>query len=103
MAEEWHAIYETSTGRLMSIGTVVGSSVRGNPNLTDKVLSRQPLDSEEWDESSRDFVARANRPVRDLATEISQEPDIAHLSASDKSSVETASAKVLDRDEVRFQ
>ncbi|KKL63176.1 hypothetical protein LCGC14_2177730 [marine sediment metagenome] len=53
----WFAIYETATGRLESVATVVANPLP--PGLTKKNLGpSKPPDSEMWDEATTSFVSR---------------------------------------------
>ncbi|KKK57792.1 hypothetical protein LCGC14_3050920 [marine sediment metagenome] len=58
----WFALYETATGRLTSVGTVVTDPLP--PGLTKKNLgANRPPDTEMWDEVTKEFIPR---PVKVL-------------------------------------
>jgi len=51
----WYAVYTTSTGALVSVGTVVADPLDGS--LTAKELSGQPnFSTHHWDTGTKDFV-----------------------------------------------
>ena len=52
----WFAVYETATGKLVSIGTVVADPLP--PGIASKQLSQKPdLEQVDWDAATLDFVA----------------------------------------------
>lgn len=58
----WHAIHETTTGRLVSVASVVPIAKDRPPGLTYVPLVARPADDDLWDEATRTFAGKRPPP-----------------------------------------
>lgn len=57
----WNALYETATGRLLSIGSVVADPLPEGTAVVE-YAERPDQTTQVWDEATHDFVQRASVP-----------------------------------------
>lgn len=68
----WTAIFDQASGRLISVGDVVGSLPSGVSTLT---LAGPPdLATQMWDETSRSFVSRPAKVFVDRIQDLADDP-----------------------------
>ena len=77
MAEQWYAVYETATGRLASIGSVLANPLP--TGMTALPLAAEPTSADMWDEATRTFIPRPPKVMRDLVDTILADPDLPAL------------------------
>lgn len=102
----WHAIYETQSGRLVSVGEVVANPLPSG--LTDLPLLTEPTDREMWDPPTRAFVPRPAKVLVDRLDDLRDHPSfddlrtaMASLNASQRATVRAAIGRLLGRQRYR--
>jgi hypothetical protein len=71
----WHAIYETVSGQLVSVGQVVAEPLPDG--LTDLVLTDQPPDTQMWDPVTHTYIARPVKVRVDRLDDLQSHPSFA--------------------------
>ena len=101
--DQWYAVYEAATGRLVSEGTVVANPLP--PGLVLKIVPK-PDDSAMWNQSSLDFVPRPAIVMVDRVVDFSEDPTIKSiflkLPLEDRQALRSALAVLLGRRRFRF-
>lgn len=87
----WYAVYETATGRLKSLGTVLANPMP--VEFTVQVLAAEPASDQMWDEATRTFVPRPAKIILDLVDKIMADADLSTLNATARTRIRT----VLER------
>ena len=68
----WTAIFDSATGRLLSVGDILGDIPAGAATL---VLAGEPdLRTQVWDEASRSFISRPAKVLVDRIQELRDDP-----------------------------
>ncbi len=74
----WYAVYETDTGRLVSLGTVLAEPFPAG--LSTVALSAEPdLPTAMWDAPTRAFVPRPAKVLADRMNDLLTDPDYGDL------------------------
>jgi hypothetical protein len=74
----WFAVYESTTGRLVSVGQQVADPLPAG--LTAAQLGQRPADNQMWDTATRAFVARPAKVLVDrLLTDLLSNPAFSEL------------------------
>lgn len=102
----WTALYDTDTGRLVSVGQIVSDPLPAG--LTAVTLPDRPQDSEMWDAPSRAFVARPAKVLVDRLAELLTDPryadfqDVwANIPAARRTALRNAMIRLLGRHRFR--
>lgn len=89
MPDQWYAIVERATGRLLSVGTVLPPTPDSPDPLPATVEARPipapPADNEMWDEAARTFVPRPPKPSP--KTQMTADPAFTALPAASRNVV----------------
>lgn len=71
----WYGVVEDATGRLASVGTVVGAQMPDGYSVVPFGDARPDFDAQMWDASTRAFVARPPKaPLVDRLDDIASSP-----------------------------
>lgn len=88
----WTALYDTTTGRLLSVGTVVANPLPSGTATLD--MAQAPTRADMWDETTRAFIARPAKVQIDRLADISAHPDFdavwQALNATQRTKIRTA-------------
>lgn len=94
----WYAVYETTTGKLVSLGTVLAQTLPANLTAKDLGLNKPP-DLQMWDEATRSFVPRPAKVLVDRVAGLIADPVLAstwaRLTPSQRSILQTRLGEVL--------
>lgn len=100
--EKWYAIYNTTSGFLYSVGTVITQPLR--PGTTSLELAGEPTPAVMWDESTRNFIPRPPKVLIDRLQDIITHADYADfkevwdaLNAARKEKVRNGLVRLLGR------
>lgn len=97
----WVALYESASGRLISLGTVVVSPLPAG--VATLALPGPPdFSTTEWNAASRTFVARPARVVQDRIAAFMADPDITALTSQQRTRVQAAAARIFGDPDVRY-
>lgn len=93
----WYILFDNTTGRLESIATVIAENrVLQAKGLTKRELSRPPdLDTEVWDEKTKDFVPRVIEQPRDLIDIILNDPQFPNVDNTVKEQMRQVGTRIL--------
>jgi hypothetical protein len=102
----WFAVYDEATGELVSIGTVVDRAALRPGLAVRDVGETAPADM--WDAQARNFVPRPPKTTVTLRQALESDPDLAALTAAQRSRVVGVVKRVMskleiDLDEVRVR
>lgn len=105
----WYAIYNKSTGRLVSLGTVITDPLPAH--LEAVTLADKPADSEMWDEATKAYVPRPAKVLMDRLQDLVTHGDYADdfkavwdtLSAGNKTKIRNGLIRLLGRHRFRNQ
>ena len=98
---DWQAIIDDTTGRLVSVGTVV---VQLRPGLVAVPLTARPSDDDMWDETTRAFIPRPTKIVVDRLDDLAATPGFSQaITDSDQLAVLTIVGRLLGRERYRNQ
>jgi hypothetical protein len=102
----WYAVHHILTGQLMSVGQVIA-----DPMPTDRIallLADRPADSQVWDATLRQFVARPFKVLVDRLQDLITNPNYSEfqtaynaLSAPNRQRLANALARLLSRERFR--
>jgi hypothetical protein len=100
----WHAVYDTVTGELKSLGQVVTSPLP--LGMTDAPLGEtKPADTQMWDEVTRAFVARPVKVLVDRLADLRADVDFRltydTLNATRKANIDTGVIRLLGNRRMR--
>lgn len=73
----WYAVYETTNGRLVSVGQLLADPLPAN--LTSIELAGRPPDNQMWDEATHAFIARPPKVLVDRLLDILEHPNYADI------------------------
>ena len=103
----WYAVYESATGRLLSVTTLLGDLPVGVTTLN---LAGEPADNQMWDSTTRTFIPRPAKVLVDRLQDILSNPAYADfataynvLNAANKTRLRNMLIKLLGRQRYRSQ
>lgn len=79
MPEQWYAIYDTTSGFLYSVGTVITDPLP--PGTAALELPGEPTPAVMWDEATRNFILRPPKILIDRLQDIIAHADYADFKA----------------------
>lgn len=98
----WFAVYDSTTGDLKSVGTVIApQAALDAQNLTAVQLAGKPDDATMWDKTSKAFVARPAKVLVDRLQDFLDDTNFLAvwngLSAGQKNAVRTTMIRILGK------
>lgn len=96
----WSAVYDSVTGRLISVGQVVASPLPST--MSAEALAGFPDPSQMWDEVARVFVARPAPVVGDRVADFMAQPEITSQTVANRTKIQTAAIRIIGADALRY-
>jgi hypothetical protein len=95
----WYAVYDTTTGELLSTGTVLPTPIPSGQAYKEYLAGQPDLSVYEWDTTARDFVLRAGADlvdrVADLVADATLTSAWASLSGADSTAMQNRVGQML--------
>jgi hypothetical protein len=85
IAEQWYAVYDTSTDELVSVGTSVGDI--GAPLTAIEIPKKPDFSVVVWDPATHSFITRAAAQVLNRIDVLLSDPQLLSLSAEERALV----------------